>query len=500
MDFNLVLFTKIHFFSFLIVNVKYASATMGSIRKQFRYLVYILTAIGVLSLSCEKDPILEDPAAKLVFSTDTLLFDTIFTTIGSSTRHFKVYNPYDRSLEISSIRLSGDTSSPFRINVDGIPGREFSDILMRGGDSIFIFIEATIDPVNGNHPVIVSDSVVFTTNGNVQDVKLAAWGQDVEIIRDEVYGNETLSAERPYLVYGYMMVDTNRVLTLDPGVRIHFYRNSGLYVAGTIIAEGTGDNPVIIEGARTEASYRNIPGQWDGIRLMPGSTGNRFVNVRVRNAVNGILADTVYSEGSTTLYLADSRIENMTHAGLIGRGATIYAYNTVISNCGYYLVALTAGGDYTFYHCTLANYWNMSSRRTPSIVIENYYTDTGGGINVAPVRAVFGNTIIHGNNSREVGFSVHSEGTFDVLFDHCLAAVPPALIEDFEGLFVNCLTGVDPLFLDPAKYNFRPDEDSPAIDAGNPDTGNLHPLDFDGKSRISDNAPDIGAFEWYPEN
>ncbi len=468
--------------------------------RQLAPLVFLVIAIGFAGVSCEKDPVYEDPSAKLVFSTDTLHFDTIFTTIGSSTRHFKVYNPYDRSLEISSIRLSGDISSPFRINVDGIPGRKFSDVLIRGGDSIFIFVEATIDPVNGNHPVIVGDSVMFITNGNVQNVKLAAWGQDVKIIRDEVFGDETLSAEKPYLIYGNILVDTSRVLTLDPGVRMYFYRNSGLHVAGSLIAEGTGDNPVVFEAARTEASYRNIPGQWDGIRLMPGSTGNRLVNVRIRNAVNGLVVEAVSAEESTTLYLAYSRIENMTHAGLTGRGAAIYAYNTVISNCGHHLAALTAGGDYTFYHCTLANFWNFSSRRTPSVVIENYYVDSDGGINVTPVRAVLGNSIIYGNNGSEIGFSVHSEGAFDVVFDHCLIAAHLSLTEDFEDNFVSCITGVNPGFVDPAKYNFRPDKESPAINAGNPDTGNLHPVDFDGRSRISDDAPDIGAFEWYPED
>ncbi len=462
-------------------------------------LAAILFVSVILQVSCEKEPLLEDPAASLVFSTDTLLFDTVFTTIGSSTRHFKVYNPYRENLKISSIRLSGSTSSPYRINVDGVSGREFTDILLRGGDSLYVFVETTIDPVNGNHPVIVSDSVVFVTNGNEQDVKLVAWGQNVTVIRDEIMDSRTLSAERPYLVYGYLVVDTNQVLTLEPGVRMHFSQNSRLYVAGSVIAEGTSEDPVVLEGARTESSYRNIPGQWEGIWLLPGSGESRFVHAKIRNAVNGILADTVAFAGNTTLYLANSRIENMTYAGIIGRGTTIYSYNTVIANCGHYLAALTIGGDYTFYHCTFANYWRYSSRRTPSLVIGNYYIDIFGNVQLRPVKAVFGNTIIHGANSQEMDFAIHPDGVFDVVFDHCLVAVQPGFVSDFSELFSNCVTGEEPGFAGVEEYNFRLIEGSPAIDAGSPEAGALHPFDFDGNSRIDDKAPDIGAFEWYPE-
>ncbi|MBK7465303.1 MAG: hypothetical protein IPJ43_00005 [Saprospiraceae bacterium] len=34
------------------------------------------------------------------YSTDTIRFDTVFTTLGSAIRIFKIYNPYDKFLKI----------------------------------------------------------------------------------------------------------------------------------------------------------------------------------------------------------------------------------------------------------------------------------------------------------------------------------------------------------------------------------------------------------------
>ena len=55
----------------------------------------------------------------LSFSVDTIVFDTVFTTVGSTTKQFKIYNPSVKSVKIEEIELMGGSQSPFRINVDG---------------------------------------------------------------------------------------------------------------------------------------------------------------------------------------------------------------------------------------------------------------------------------------------------------------------------------------------------------------------------------------------
>src|SRR3989304_4986440 len=102
----------------------------------------LLTFISLLFLitiiSCKKDAIITDPSAKLEFSTDTVIFDTVFTTIGSTTHFLKVYNRNNKKIIISSIQLAGGNNSRFRMNVDGIPATYVTDIEIPKKDSLYI--------------------------------------------------------------------------------------------------------------------------------------------------------------------------------------------------------------------------------------------------------------------------------------------------------------------------------------------------------------------------
>ncbi len=70
----------------------------------------------------------------LEFTTDTVMFDTVFTTIGSTTHNFRVHNTNNKTIVISSISLAGGTSSKFRLNIDGEPGTFWNDVEIPAGD------------------------------------------------------------------------------------------------------------------------------------------------------------------------------------------------------------------------------------------------------------------------------------------------------------------------------------------------------------------------------
>ena len=98
------------------------------IMKFISYLACFLFATALLFPSCKKDQLLTDSSAKLGFSTDSVLFDTVFTSLGSTTRVFRIYNQHSQPLNISHIALAMGNAAPFKLNVDGISGKSISDV------------------------------------------------------------------------------------------------------------------------------------------------------------------------------------------------------------------------------------------------------------------------------------------------------------------------------------------------------------------------------------
>jgi hypothetical protein len=449
--------------------------------------------------SCEKEIFITDSTAELNFSTDTVFFDTIFTTIGSTTKRFTVHNPHSKKIKVSSIKLAGGNNSVYRLNINGQQSNSLSDVEIPANDSLFIFVEVTIDPNNTNNPLVAKDSVVFSTNGNTQDVKLVSWGQDVHLIDGEVLNTQTWIADKPYLVYNSALVDTNQTLTIEAGAKVHFHRNSRFYIAGSLQCNGTKENPIVFQADRLEDDYSDIPGQWDGIWLMPGSKANVMDFCHIKNAIIGIQVDTLGSLTEPTLTLSNSKIEHMSYAGIYAQGATIKAHNSVISDCGSFALALTLGGEYEFYHCTVGNYWNGMTRNTPSVFLNNYYIDVYENTQVRDLEALFANSIVYGNLKNEIGFDYNTDGTFNYSFKNSLIKTNPdtdTSTTNYEEVIIN----ENPRFIDAYNYNYQLDTLSPAIDEGDQGIGNLYPTDILNNNRTNDEGPDLGAYERIPGN
>ena len=460
----------------------------------FKYIIPLL--LIQIFFSCEKEEFNTSVNANLIFSRDTILFDTVFTTIGSSTQRFTVKNPYSKNINISSIYLAGGENSSYRLNIDGYSGIRLNDIELKEKDSLYIFVEVTIDPNNSDLPLVVQDSIIFLFNNKQQDIDLIAWGQDINLINGEITGTQTWNADKPYLIYNSMLVDTNSILTIEPGAILHFHKNSRLYVAGTIVANGTFELPIIFQGDRLEDDYSDIPGQWDGIWLMAGSKDNVFNYSKIQNAIIGIQTDTLASLIKPTLSLSNSIIENMTSAGIYAQGSTIEAFNTLITNCGQFAIALTIGGSYEFYHCTIGNYWGFSTRTTPSLLLNDYYVDVNSNTQIRPLnKALFGNCIIYGNKESEIIIDIKST-KLNYKFDHTLIKVDSDFSVSDPDNFENVIVKTDPDFLNPYDGNFELDITSTAINKGKQEYGIMFPLDINQQNRNNDSGPDLGAFEY----
>lgn len=467
-----------------------------------RVLPLILTIIAIWFSGCYKETISTDPSIKLSFSADTVLFDTVFTTIGSATRYLMVYNPSKNDIEIASVRLAGGQASPYRMNVDGEATHHAQNIFIRGNDSLFVFVDVNVNPTNQSSPLLIPDSIIFETNGNIQDVKLVAWGQDVHLLNKKIISEPTrFTAEKPYLIYNYVYVEPNIELTIDAGAKLHFHNQAQLVVSGTLKVNGTLENPVILEGDRLEPFYRDKAGQWGGIWLAAGSHSSTINWAKIKNAINGIIVDTVGMPNTTTLEITNSRVENMSATALWARGATVEAGNCLFANTADYTVALTWGGSYKFYHCTIANYWGQYiSRKNTALYLWNYYIDENGNVQPRDIdMAHFANCIIYGSRSNELqvnssyqGQVVNAEMNF--LFENSILRVDNDFDISNPNRFINIITE-NPKFTDPFALNFELDTLSPAKDIGHIDIATLFPIDLKGISRLTDKGPDLGAFE-----
>ena len=186
----------------------------------------------------------------------------------------------------------------------------------------------------------------------------------------------------------------------------------------------------------------------------------------------------------------------MSGLGLLGQGAHIDGENLLVSNAGQYALALNIGGSYDFKHCTFANYYNLSSRQTPSVFINNYYEDVYGEIQYRELyNANFGNCIIYGDNDNEILLDQLEGTNLNYLFDHCLVKIDPSVYNiDEDILFQNTILNEDPMFIDENLWDFRLDSLSPALDYGKFEIAELVPYDINGNSRPIYES-DLGCFE-----
>lgn len=472
--------------------------------RKINFYILCTLLLSAAFFSCVKeDDIDQSPDTRLTFSSDTILFDTVFTTVGSATQVFKIYNPSNKKVVISSISLGKGSDSPYTFNVDGIVSSEIRDLELMGKDSAFVFVKVTIDPNNENAPLIHQDSLVFYTNNNRQDVKLIAWGQDAYFYNRALIASDyVFENDKPHVIYNYLIVDSLMTLEIQAGARVHMHAGAMLivYTSASLKITGTAEQPVIIEGDRLEDYYKDIPGQWDRIWLYPGSVDNEIDYAIIRNGETGIQVDTLGNSVNPTLRIKNSMIYNMTGIGLLAQGTSIEAANCVIANCGSYAVALTLGGNYDFRHCTIGNYWR-NFQRLSGLALNNYYIDVNDNEQLRPLEnAYFGNCLIYGETRDELTLDkAAGSAAFNYTFDHCI--IKTELNVSNSANFINTTRNVEPWFRDPYKAEFQPDSTlSSVINKGSPDVV-THALfditkDIDQNSRISDEAPDVGAYEF----
>ncbi|MCH8904541.1 MAG: hypothetical protein IIA45_11580 [Bacteroidetes bacterium] len=440
--------------------------------------------------SCRKDKVIYSSNVKLSFTQDTLTFDTVFTSLGSTTEFFKVLNTHKQPIIISKIDLAGGNSSQFRINIDGIPGISARDIKIEGEDSMYIFVEVTVDPSLVGTPFIIEDSIIFITNGNMQRVLLTAWGQNAYYYNGNIICSMKWISDKPHVVYNSVLVDSGCTLTIKEGTHVHFHDRSRLFVSGTLKVNGTAADPVVFQGDRLESFYEDLPGQWDGIHFLRGSINNEINYAIIENGVVGIRVDSLSENSNPNLIIKNSIVRNTLSSGILGLTAEIQGENCLIYNNGQYSCQLEIGGVYDFKHCTFANYSSILINHKSSVVrLSNLFDAFIPADDIyADLNATFTNCIIYGSLKEELDFNFDGKVDSTYLFDNCIIRSEKNIIPPF---FTANKVNDDPKFVLIAEDDFHLDSLSSAIDAGK-NIGIM--IDLEDNVR-SDGKPDIGCYE-----
>ena len=459
--------------------------------------------------SCRPEPTFNtDPNFSLEFSNDTIRFDTVFTSLGSTNLWLQVYNRSNRDVDIQRLELVRGENSPFRMNVSGHTSLVQSHVRLRAQDSLFIFVTVTIDPNDSTNPFLAQDFIRFSFNNRTQDVVLQAFGQNAHYHipkRDTLemfcpIANDTLrlpfsiatpsdfvNTEKPHVIFGFLLVQSGDTLVLDGGTRLHFAPNSGLIVAdgGSLRINGSFENEVIFDGMRMDAAYRNITGQWNRIWLSPGSIVHNIDWAIIQNGRIGLLVDSMPNLNHP-LVIRNTIINNMQTHGIFATNARILGTSLQVSNAGERLLALI-GGDYTFEHCTFANYFAAPNfiRRHASILLDT--------TSLHPlIHANFTSSIIFGTMQDEL--EIRPLQTENINFSYCNIRTR---INPNNRMFQNGQINTNPQFRNPSNINgdFDIAPNSPVIGAGRPGPSISRDL-RDRPRPLFPNSPTIGAYEF----
>lgn len=459
--------------------------------KTVRHLILCsLLSLGAF-LGCEPsvEEISSNTSLTLSYSTDTVTFDTLFSSVGSITKRLKIYNPHDEALNLSSISLGSGNQSSYSITVNGVKGKSFQDEVIFGNDSLLVLIEVFIDPNDQNLPFLVKDSLVVQYNSRAENIKLVSWGQDAIFINNAIIEcDQTWTNEKPYVIYHAALVDSLCTLTIAEGARIYIDNGASLFVKGSLQVQGSYENKVIIRNTRLDSKYDIAPGQWDGIYFLVGSFNNHIDHAEIRNGSIGLRVGNPDLDDDYDLTVSNTSIGHMSRAGIEAYTSDIIVYNTEIFNCQGQLVVGLAGGMYEFSHCTFSNSPNEFTREGASVGFKNSHVLDDGSIITGDLSLKFNNSIIWGREEEELAVDASANTFVNVQIDNNIIKSQQSTWVDL-GNFISQEENY-PKFYSAGTFNYQIDSLSPARDKALPTS-----ITHDIIGTLRDSMPDIGAYE-----
>lgn len=470
----------------------------------------------LLLVSCQdNEKFTTDSSSLLSFSTEEVCFDTVISRVGSSTKHFSVYNNGKRGLRAQRVYLESGGMNGFRVNVDGqycglLPDSslnvELADVEILHADSIMCFAEVTPAFRDQDNPVELTDRLIFELESGVrQSVLLKATSQDAIFVEsDSITENTVFKANRPYVLYHNLTITEGVEARFEAGTVMMFHAGCGLNVKGRIVAEGTLEHPVVFRGDRTDKMFPYLPydrldAQWDGIRIDSVSYGNELDYVDIHSGSCGIVcaaSDTLERK----LSLTNSVIHNVAGDALVLPNCYSFIGNSQISNAlGNCLSVM--GGQCAVVYSTIAQFYPWKAEKGLGLYVANHIDER-----YCPLtQCTIVNSIVTGYGDDEILFSYVSDvvdGRFDYVF--LSSMLNTVLVDQQQPFFINCrfedaslpaFKGTNFVQLDTYayQYNFNLTPASTARGIADPGFNHYFPYNRLGKERSVEN-PDAGCY------
>lgn len=469
---------------------------------KFKLIISLCFWAVIFLISCNRDDITFDaPSQMLRFSADTVFLDTVYNQSRSETYAVKIYNREDKDVRIPKISLEKGTGSLYRINVDGRPGTDFTNVPLRKKDSLYIFVE--IAPTANASEAIAEDRILIDTGAGQQHVTLFSVVQDAEYFIESktnaniLANNTTWTNEKAKIIFGDLTLAEGKTLNIEKGTKVYFHKNSGMKVSKSAVLNVNGDlgSEVIFRGDRSETKYDTIPVNWNSIEFMDQAQLN-MKYARVFGGNSGL----EFNNSNATI--KNSIIHTFLDYGIYAVNSRINADNLIMNNCGQADLGIFKGGIYNITHSTLASYKNFdrgSLMPFLSIYATNELKNASGGTENGALTLNIKNSILSGQNDNAVFFKPTTGQTFSYSILNSLIkykdATTAGYIFDGNSAIINSIKNENPQFENyfTQKLNLRVKAASIARGKGNIAAAATAPLDIQKVSRISN--PTLGAYQ-----
>lgn len=447
-------------------------------RSDLGYVQYCLGVvcflIGSIFVGCESEYSTPSNTNALVFSSDTISFDTLFVGDRSETYALKLYNKSDKNVRIDQILLEGGEDSPYSVNIDGNAQHAISDVEIAAKDSLYIFIEINCPEFSEAYRNI-TDKITLRVGNLTKNSIIQTYVQNVNILNNmTIEHNTTLNSTLPYRILGELKVADNATLTITPGTKLYMAQGARIEVFGSIVASGEPDKRITIHSDRLTSFYDDVPAQWDYLCI--NKSANAYLRcVDISNARYALQADstaTVNIDGST---LRDASV-NL----ILSRFADISVLNSLLYNCGKAIIEDQAS-NIDIIHSTISNHFTWEYRNTPAL-------------NLLPCDTIYGNILI-ANSIIEGNLKNELECKSDKLIvENCAITVEKNNILENDPRYQNCISTRKINFVNLKEHDYHLSASSEAIGMGDSKYSDICPYDFEGVLRDT-SAPTIGVYE-----